>query len=55
MAVTGRGAGRSSQQDLGYMPIRLNQVMHGWADYFRHAVAKDTFSMLKPSECRTRT
>jgi len=25
---------------------RLNQVMHGWANYFRHAVAKDTFDML---------
>ncbi len=25
---------------------RLNQVMHGWANYFRHAVAKDTFNML---------
>jgi RNA-directed DNA polymerase len=37
---------RSSQQDLGYALTRLNQVMHGWANYFRHAVAKDTFSML---------
>jgi len=25
---------------------RLNQAMHGWANYFRHAVAKNTFSML---------
>jgi RNA-directed DNA polymerase len=25
---------------------RLNQVMHGWANYFRHAVAKGTFGML---------
>jgi RNA-directed DNA polymerase len=24
---------------------RLNQVMHGWADYFRHAAAKNAFSM----------
>jgi RNA-directed DNA polymerase len=37
---------RLSQQDLGYVLTRLNQVMHGWANYFRHAVAKDTFSML---------
>jgi RNA-directed DNA polymerase len=37
---------RSSQQDLGFVLTRLNQVMHGWANYFRHAVAKDTFSML---------
>jgi RNA-directed DNA polymerase len=25
---------------------RLNQVMHGWANYFRHAIAKNVFSML---------
>jgi RNA-directed DNA polymerase len=37
---------RTSQQDLGYVLARLNQVMHGWANYFRHAVAKNTFSML---------
>jgi hypothetical protein len=37
---------RTSQQDLGYVLTRLNQVMHGWANYFRHAVAKSTFGML---------
>ena len=37
---------RTSQQDLEYVLTRLNQVMHGWASYFRHAVAKHTFSML---------
>jgi RNA-directed DNA polymerase len=37
---------RTSQQDLGYVLTRLSQVMHGWASYFRHAVAKHTFSML---------
>jgi RNA-directed DNA polymerase len=37
---------RTSQLDLGYVLTRLNQVMHGWASYFRHAVAKNTFSML---------
>ena len=37
---------RTSQLDLGYVLTRLNQVMHGWANYFRHAVAKNTFSML---------
>jgi RNA-directed DNA polymerase len=25
---------------------RLNQVMHGWANYFKYAVAKNVFSML---------
>jgi hypothetical protein len=25
---------------------RLNMVMHGWAGYFRHAIAKNIFSML---------
>ena len=28
------------------MLARLGLVMHGWARYFRHAVAKKTFSML---------
>jgi RNA-directed DNA polymerase len=37
---------RTSQQDLRYVLTRLNQVMHGWANYFRHAVAKHTFSTL---------
>jgi RNA-directed DNA polymerase len=37
---------RTSQLDTEYVLTRLNQVMHGWANYFRHAVAKDTFSML---------
>jgi RNA-directed DNA polymerase len=37
---------RTSQQDLESVLTRLNQVMHGWANYFRHAVAKRTFSML---------
>jgi RNA-directed DNA polymerase len=37
---------RKSQQNLGYVLTRLDQVMHGWANYFRHAVAKHTFNML---------
>ena len=37
---------RTSQLDLEYVLTRLNQVMHGWAHYFRHAVAKNAFSML---------
>jgi RNA-directed DNA polymerase len=37
---------RTSQQDLGYVLTRLNQVMHGWANFFRHAVAKNVFAML---------
>ena len=37
---------RTSQLDLGYVLTRLNQVMHGWANYFRHAVAKNAFTML---------
>jgi RNA-directed DNA polymerase len=37
---------RTSQQDLGHVLTRLRQVMHGWASYFRHAVAKNTFIML---------
>ncbi len=37
---------RTSQQDLGTVLTRLNQVMRGWANYFKHAVAKNVFSML---------
>ena len=37
---------RTSQLDLGYVLTRLGQVMHGWANYFRHAIAKSTFGML---------
>jgi RNA-directed DNA polymerase len=37
---------RTSQQDLGTVLTSLNLVMHGWANYFRHAVAKNVFSML---------
>jgi group II intron maturase len=37
---------RTSQQDLEYVLTRRNQVMHGWASYFRHAVAKNVFAML---------
>ena len=37
---------RTSQLDPGWVLTRLNQVMHGWASYFRHAVAKNVFSML---------
>jgi RNA-directed DNA polymerase len=39
--------GRTSQQDLGTVLIRLNQIMRGWANYFKHAVAKHTFKMLE--------
>ena len=31
---------KTSQQDLEYVLTSLNMVMHGWANYFRHAVAK---------------
>jgi RNA-directed DNA polymerase len=37
---------RTSQLDLEYVLTRLNQIMHGWANYFKHAVAKNTFAML---------
>jgi RNA-directed DNA polymerase len=37
---------RTSQLDPGYVLTRLNQVMHGWANYFRHAAAKNVFAML---------
>ncbi|MFV2128403.1 group II intron reverse transcriptase/maturase [Micromonospora sp. LOL_013] len=37
---------KTSQQDLEYVLTSLNMVMHGWANYFRHAVAKNTFGTL---------
>jgi RNA-directed DNA polymerase len=37
---------RTSQQDLEYVLTGLNMLMHGWANYFKHAVAKSVFSML---------
>ncbi|MER0450090.1 group II intron reverse transcriptase/maturase [Streptomyces sp. Edi4] len=38
---------RKSQQDPGQVLIRLNQIMRGWANYFKHAVAKVTLKSLQ--------
>jgi RNA-directed DNA polymerase len=35
---------RLSQQPPRNVLIRLNQIMRGWSNYFRHAVAKHTMS-----------
>jgi RNA-directed DNA polymerase len=37
---------KTSQWDLASTLTRLGQIMRGWANYFRHAVAKWTFSKL---------
>lgn len=37
---------RQSQQELGSVLIKLNQITRGWANYFKHAVAKDRFDAL---------
>jgi RNA-directed DNA polymerase len=37
---------RQSQNDLGSVLIRLNQITRGWSAYFQHAVAKNQFSTL---------
>ncbi|MER6101625.1 group II intron maturase-specific domain-containing protein [Streptomyces sp. NPDC001832] len=37
---------RTSQANPADVLIRLNQIVHGWTNYFRHAVAKHTFRML---------
>jgi RNA-directed DNA polymerase len=37
---------RSSQQDPRGVLIRLNQIMRGWANYFKHAVCKHTLGNL---------
>ena len=38
---------RTSQQPPGDVLIRLNQITHGWANYFRHAVCKHTLGSLE--------
>ena len=38
---------RTSQADLGTTLIRLNQILRGWSNYFRHAVATHTFKHLR--------
>ncbi|WP_160167388.1 group II intron maturase-specific domain-containing protein [Nocardiopsis valliformis] len=37
---------RTSQADPKDVLVRLNRMMHGWATYFRHAIAQHTFRML---------
>jgi RNA-directed DNA polymerase len=37
---------RTSQQPPGAALIRLNQIMRGWANYFKHAVCKHTLGSL---------
>ena len=37
---------RTSQWDFASVLTRLGQIMRGWANYFKHAVAKSTFSKL---------
>ena len=37
---------KTSQWDLASVLTRLGQIMRGWANYFKHAVAKSTFSKL---------
>jgi RNA-directed DNA polymerase len=37
---------RTSQWELALLLTRLGQIMRGWANYFQHAVAKDTFSKI---------
>jgi hypothetical protein len=38
---------RTSQQPPGDVLIRLNQIMRGWANYFKHAVCKHTLESLE--------
>ena len=38
---------RTSQRPPRDVLIRLNQIMHGWANYFRHAVCKHTLRSLE--------
>ncbi|WP_433716359.1 group II intron reverse transcriptase/maturase [Nocardia sp. CA-084685] len=38
---------RLSQQSLSYVIMRLNQILRGWSNYFKHAVAKNRFAVLQ--------
>ena len=38
---------RQSQADFATVLTRINQIQRGWANYFRHAVAKHTFDRLQ--------
>lgn len=38
---------RQSQLSLEYVIVRLNQILRGWSNYFKHAVAKDRFTALQ--------
>ncbi len=38
---------RTSQQPPRAALIRLNQIMRGWANYFKHAVCKHTLESLE--------
>lgn len=38
---------RGSQQSLDYVIMRLNQILRGWSNYFKHAVAKARFTALQ--------
>lgn len=33
-------------QDFGRLLSRLNRMLAGWANYFRHGVSKKTFSTI---------
>ena len=39
--------GRTSQQDLQAVLIRINQITRGWVQYFKHAVCKHTLRVLE--------
>jgi RNA-directed DNA polymerase len=38
---------RTSQQDPRAVLIRLGQIMRGWANYFKHAVCKNTLDSIE--------
>jgi RNA-directed DNA polymerase len=38
---------RVSQANMGTVITRINQILRGWTNYFRHAVCKHTFSRLR--------
>ena len=44
--VSGATYRSTLNQNLGQLLVRLNRMLAGWANYFRHGVSKNTFNAI---------